>query len=78
MFIPFTQQYEYVKEFKQAPRRDDDIAIVNAGMRVRLVKAGAGVTNQDDVMEVSHMLQPELWIGDGLPCVPSYCADYVC
>ena len=34
--IPFTQRLEYVREFKQAHRRDDDIAIVNAGMRARL------------------------------------------
>jgi xanthine dehydrogenase/oxidase len=36
VFLPFTRQYEYVKEFKQAHRRDDDIAIVNAGMRFKL------------------------------------------
>lgn len=29
--IPFTGPSEFAKEFKQAPRRDDDIAIVNAG-----------------------------------------------
>jgi hypothetical protein len=29
--LPFTRPNEYVKEFKQAPRREDDIAIVNAG-----------------------------------------------
>lgn len=29
--IPFTQQLEFTREFKQSPRRDDDIAIVNAG-----------------------------------------------
>jgi xanthine dehydrogenase iron-sulfur cluster and FAD-binding subunit A len=29
--IPFTGPTEFAKEFKQAPRRDDDIAIVNAG-----------------------------------------------
>lgn len=29
--IPYTQQYEFTREFKQSPRRDDDIAIVNAG-----------------------------------------------
>lgn len=34
--MPFTRPNEYVKEFKQAHRRDDDIAIVNAGMRFRL------------------------------------------
>ncbi len=34
--IPFTRPYEYVLEFKQSPRRDDDIAIVNAGIRIAL------------------------------------------
>ncbi|MCO5599282.1 hypothetical protein L7F22_053383 [Adiantum nelumboides] len=34
VFLPWTRKYEYVKEFKQAHRRDDDIALVNAGMRV--------------------------------------------
>lgn len=34
VFLPYTQKLEYVKEFKQAHRRDDDIAIANAGMRV--------------------------------------------
>ncbi|XP_071497121.1 xanthine dehydrogenase/oxidase-like [Diadema antillarum] len=32
--IPFTRQNEYVFAFKQSPRREDDIAVVNAGMRV--------------------------------------------
>lgn len=40
--IPFTQHHEYVKEFKQSPRREDDIAIVNAGMRVRLGRNSVG------------------------------------
>ncbi|GMH11486.1 hypothetical protein Nepgr_013327 [Nepenthes gracilis] len=34
--LPWTRPFEYVREFKQAHRRDDDIAIVNAGMRVHL------------------------------------------
>ncbi|XP_071706054.1 xanthine dehydrogenase 1-like [Rutidosis leptorrhynchoides] len=38
VFVPWTRKYEYVKEFKQAHRRDDDIALVNAGMRVFLEK----------------------------------------
>lgn len=29
--IPFTREHEFTREFKQSPRRDDDIAIVNAG-----------------------------------------------
>ncbi|XP_020244475.1 xanthine dehydrogenase-like isoform X1 [Asparagus officinalis] len=36
VFLPWTREYEFVKEFKQAHRREDDIAIVNAGMRVFL------------------------------------------
>ncbi|GFP87006.1 xanthine dehydrogenase 1 [Phtheirospermum japonicum] len=36
VFLPWNSKYEFVTEFKQAHRRDDDIAIVNAGMRVRL------------------------------------------
>ncbi|KAG0722909.1 Xanthine dehydrogenase/oxidase [Chionoecetes opilio] len=32
--IPFTQQNEYFFGYKQARRREDDIAIVNAGCRV--------------------------------------------
>eukprot|EP00899_Mesostigma_viride_P019651 jgi/Mesvir1/27688/Mv07407-RA.1 len=40
--LPFTRDYEYVKEFKQARRREDDIAIVNAGMRVAFVPGPSG------------------------------------
>lgn len=32
--IPFTGETEFAKEYKQAPRRDDDIAIVNAGQQL--------------------------------------------
>lgn len=38
VFLPWTRHLEYVKEFKQAHRREDDIALVNAGMRVFLEK----------------------------------------
>ncbi|XP_062084036.1 xanthine dehydrogenase 1-like [Humulus lupulus] len=34
VFLPWTRPFEFVKEFKQAHRREDDIAIVNAGFRV--------------------------------------------
>ena len=40
--IPFNAKNEYVREFKQAHRRDDDIAIVNAGMRVQMARAMSG------------------------------------
>lgn len=32
IFIPASETGEFVKEFKQAHRREDDIAIVTAGM----------------------------------------------
>lgn len=40
ILIPFTEKHEYVYAFKQARRREDDIAIVNTGMRVLLEKQG--------------------------------------
>jgi xanthine dehydrogenase/oxidase len=42
VFLPWTRPFEYVKEFKQAHRRDDDIAIVNAGMRIYLAEKCEG------------------------------------
>lgn len=42
VFVPFNRRHEYVKEFKQAHRRDDDIAIVNAGMRFALQQEADG------------------------------------
>lgn len=36
VFLPWNKTFEFVKEFKQSHRRDDDIAIVNAGIRVHL------------------------------------------
>ncbi len=36
LFVPFTRKNEYTRAFKQAKRRDDDIAIVNACFRVLL------------------------------------------
>ncbi|XP_042004114.1 xanthine dehydrogenase 1-like isoform X2 [Salvia splendens] len=38
VLLPWNSRYEFVKAFKQAHRRDDDIAIVNAGMRACLEK----------------------------------------
>jgi xanthine dehydrogenase/oxidase len=39
VMLPWTRPFEYVKEFKQAHRRKDDIALVNAGMRVHITEA---------------------------------------
>lgn len=49
VFLPWTRHFEFVKEFKQAHRREDDIALVNAGMHVLLEQNGANWT----VAEVS-------------------------
>ena len=35
--IPWCREHEYFEAYKQARRRDDDIAIVGAGMRLLLV-----------------------------------------
>lgn len=40
--LPLTTELEFVREFKQSHRREDDIAIVNAGMRVKLEKMDEG------------------------------------
>ncbi|KAJ4762776.1 Xanthine dehydrogenase/oxidase [Rhynchospora pubera] len=42
VFLPWTRHFEFVKEFKQAHRREDDIALVNAGMRVYLKEIDGG------------------------------------
>ncbi|KAH7665527.1 xanthine dehydrogenase/oxidase protein [Dioscorea alata] len=49
VLLPWTRPFEFVKEFKQAHRREDDIALVNAGMRVFLKQEGVKWT----VAEVS-------------------------
>ena len=43
VFLPYNKPLEYVREFKQAHRRDDDIAIANAGMRVSFKKTSEGL-----------------------------------
>ncbi|XP_071799961.1 xanthine dehydrogenase/oxidase-like [Asterias amurensis] len=40
--IPYTLENEYFQGYKQSPRREDDIAIVNAGMRV-VFKPGTNI-----------------------------------
>lgn len=40
--IPYSRPLEFVRVFKQSPRRDDDIAIVNACMRAQLAPVGDG------------------------------------
>jgi xanthine dehydrogenase/oxidase len=49
--LPWTRPLEYVKEFKQAHRREDDIALVNAGMRVHLIEAeGNWITSDASIV----------------------------
>ncbi|KAK7066586.1 hypothetical protein SK128_003645 [Halocaridina rubra] len=45
--IPVTEKDEYFYGYKQSRRRDDDIAIVNAGMRVRFESDSIVVKNLD-------------------------------
>ena len=40
IFVPFTKENEFFHAYKQARRRDDDIAIVTSGIRVHLEKKG--------------------------------------
>jgi xanthine dehydrogenase/oxidase len=48
VFIPFTKDpLEFVRPYKQARRREDDIAIVNAGMRASLTRRDDGVYIQE-------------------------------
>ena len=53
VFVPFTREHEYVKEFKQAHRRDDDIAIVNAGMRFRMAQGTGDLNGGGGVLRCS-------------------------
>ncbi|KAJ1916857.1 hypothetical protein IWQ60_007971 [Tieghemiomyces parasiticus] len=44
VYIPFTRPGQYVRAYKQAKRKDDDIAIVNAGLFVDLEVRTAATT----------------------------------
>ncbi|KAK3387486.1 molybdopterin binding aldehyde oxidase/xanthine dehydrogenase [Podospora didyma] len=46
--IPFTQKNEYFRAYKQAKRKDDDIAIVTAALKIRL--------NDDGVAEACNLV----------------------
>lgn len=51
VLLPWNRPFEYVKEFKQAHRREDDIAIVNAGMRIYLKeKDGQWVVSEASIV----------------------------
>ncbi|KAJ3223048.1 hypothetical protein HK099_001575 [Clydaea vesicula] len=42
IFVPYTREFEYIKAYKQAKRKDDDIAIVNASLRFNLERETEG------------------------------------
>ena len=44
VFIPFTGPHEFVGEYKQSHKRDDDLAVGNAAFRVVLEPAASGAT----------------------------------
>jgi xanthine dehydrogenase/oxidase len=43
VFLPRLREFEFVQAYKQARRRDDDIAIVNACFRVHLTQSPEGI-----------------------------------
>ncbi len=54
MCAPHTQN-EYILSYKQSRRREDDIAIVNAGLRVKLVKEESDWTVKDCCLSYGGM-----------------------
>ncbi|KAF0692555.1 Aste57867_16367 [Aphanomyces stellatus] len=52
ILVPFAREHEYIFPFKQARRREDDISIVTAGMRI-LLAPDAADTHAWTVEEVS-------------------------
>ena len=62
VFLPYTQKLEYVKEFKQAHRRDDDIAIANAGMRVRFKQTAQGAVSLCPLFALQPNLSTIPWL----------------
>lgn len=75
--LPFTRQSEYAREFKQAHRRDDDIAIVNAGMRVRFARGPAGAGNNLSSVLFCPSLQGCSWKPPGA-LLPRCCHSAAC
>lgn len=53
ILLPFNEEAEYFCAFKQARRREDDIAIVNLALRLRLRDDGVGI--QDASVAVGGM-----------------------
>lgn len=53
--VPFTKPLEFASAFKQAKRRDDDIAIVNCGLRVCFEQQGNDFFVQDATLAYGGM-----------------------
>lgn len=81
VFLPFTKLGEYVKEFKQAHHRDDDIALVNVALRVALDHKGHAWSVTDasivyggvslvpsSVVKTETFLKGKLWTSETLRC----------
>ncbi|KAJ3328286.1 xylitol dehydrogenase, partial [Blyttiomyces sp. JEL0837] len=56
--IPFAKEHEYVRSFKQARRKDDDISIVNACMKVSVTQASDGSWTVGDACLVYGGMAP--------------------
>lgn len=66
-FLPFTRQGEYVKEFKRARRRDDDIALVNADVHSAFFKLQLP---SGPLIENSPGIKPGTLIACDRVCIP--------
>ncbi|ORX63815.1 putative xanthine dehydrogenase HxA [Basidiobolus meristosporus CBS 931.73] len=55
LFVPFTKEYEFAQSFKQAKRKDDDIAIANGGLRVKFEKSDEKFIVKDIVLAFGGM-----------------------
>ncbi|KAJ3128358.1 hypothetical protein HK098_004605 [Nowakowskiella sp. JEL0407] len=55
IFVPFTVELEYVKAYKQAKRRDDDIAIVNSCIKVAFTQTEEGFVVKDATLAFGGM-----------------------
>jgi xanthine dehydrogenase/oxidase len=55
VFIPFTTANQYASAFKQAKRRDDDIAIVNAGFLIEFDNVGSNMVVENSCFAFGGM-----------------------
>jgi xanthine dehydrogenase/oxidase len=55
IIIPLTLPFEYLQAYKQARRREDDIALVGGAFRVRLQPAGASASSELSFWQVADV-----------------------